>query len=134
MIIDDKEYLVKIDDKTFHCAMDVTMSVIGGKWKTVILWYLIDSKKRFKDLKRLIPNITEKMLISTLRELEKDTLVKREIYAEVPPRVDYSLTDFGRELVPLLNEIAKWGREHATKKGKIIDVSTGETVNKLEIN
>lgn len=121
MIINNKEKVIMLDGQEFHCAMDVTMNYIGGKWKTVVLWYLRKDKKRFSELRRLIPNITEKMLSLQLKDLENDGIVSRKLYAEVPPRVEYYLTDFGRTLIPMLEEIAKWGRSLAEAKGKIVD-------------
>lgn len=128
MIIDGKEFVIKLEGQTFHCAMDITMNFIGGKWKTVVLWYLMEGKKRFSELKKLIPDITEKMLSIQLKKLEEDGLVNREVFAEVPIRVEYSLTDFGRSLTPLLEEVSKWGRELGEKKGQIIEVKTGEVI------
>ena len=121
MLIDNQEKVFVVEGKEYHCAMDVTMDYIGGKWKTVVLWYLRKDKKRFSELKRLIPNITEKMLSLQLKDLENDGIVKRKIYAEVPPKVEYYLTDFGKTLIPMLEEIAKWGRGLAEAKGKLVD-------------
>ena len=122
MIINDKEYVFKLHDKTYHCAMDVTMSYIGGKWKTVVLWYLRNKTLRFGELKKQIPDITEKMLSLQLKALEEDGLVKREVYAEVPLRVEYSLTDFGKTLIPVIEAIASWGRNLGEKEGEIVAV------------
>ncbi|WP_434086529.1 winged helix-turn-helix transcriptional regulator [Pontibacter populi] len=119
MIIQDREYIFEIGDKTYHCAMDVTMDYIGGKWKTVVLWYLRNKTMRFGELKKQIPDITEKMLSLQLKALEEDGLVKREVYPEVPLRVEYSLTEFGETLVPVLDAIAKWGRNLGESKGKL---------------
>ena len=102
--------------------MDITMNYIGGKWKTVVLWYLIEGKKRFSELKKIIPDITEKMLSIQLKKLEEDGLVFREVFPEVPLRVEYSLTDFGKTLIPLLEEVAKWGRDLGDSKGEMIEV------------
>jgi DNA-binding HxlR family transcriptional regulator len=121
MLIDNKEKIIILKGQEFHCAMDVTMKYIGGKWKTVVLWYLRKDKKRFSELRRLIPNITEKMLSLQLKNLEKDGIVGRQLYAEVPPKVEYFLTDFGKSLIPALEEIARWGRNLAESKGKVID-------------
>ena len=101
--------------------MDVTMSYIGGKWKTVVLWYLRNKTLRFGELKKQIPDITEKMLSLQLKALEEDGLVKREVYAEVPLRVEYSLTDFGKTLSPVIEAIAAWGRNLGEKEGKIVE-------------
>ena len=121
MIIDKKEKVFILYGKEYHCAMDITMDYIGGKWKTVVLWYLRKDRKRFSELRKLIPNITEKMLSLQLKDLENDGLVKRKVYPEVPPRVEYYLTDFGKTLLPMLEEIAKWGRKIAESKGKLVD-------------
>lgn len=121
MIIDNQEKVFVVNGKEYHCAMDITMDYIGGKWKTVVLWYLRKDKKRFSELKKLVPNITEKMLSIQLKDLEKDGIVKRKIYAQVPPKVEYYLTDFGKTLIPMLEEIAKWGRNIGQTKGKMID-------------
>jgi DNA-binding HxlR family transcriptional regulator len=122
MIIQDKEYVFDLHDKTFHCAMDITMHFIGGKWKTVVLWYLRKKTLRFGELKKQIPDITEKMLSLQLKALEEDGLVKREVFPEVPLRVEYSLTDFGKSLVPVLEAIAKWGRNLGEEEGKLREV------------
>jgi len=130
MLIDKKEKVIILNGQEFHCAMDVTMNYIGGKWKTVVLWYLRKDKKRFSELRRLIPNITEKMLSLQLKDLENDGIVSRKIYAEVPPKVEYFLTDFGKSLVPMLEEIARWGRNLAEAKGKMIDKESRKTTKK----
>eukprot|EP01035_Chromulina_nebulosa_P036430 gene36430-49075_t len=85
------------------------MSFIGGKWKTIVLWYLRKGSKRFGELKKQIPPITEKMLSLQLKELERDNIVKRTVYPEVPPRVEYELTEEGKTLLPLLEKMAEWG-------------------------
>lgn len=121
MVIGNKEKVFLLEGKEYHCAMDVTMDYIGGKWKTVVLWYLRKDKKRFSELRKLIPNITEKMLSLQLKDLENDGLVKRKIYPEVPPKVEYYLTDFGKTLIPMLEEIARWGRGLAQTKGKMVE-------------
>ncbi len=119
MIIKGEEYIFKIHDKPYHCAMDVTMDYIGGKWKTVVLWYLKNNTLRFGELKKQIPEITEKMLSIQLKGLEEDGLVKREVFPEVPLRVEYSLTEFGNTLIPVLDAIAKWGRNLGEKEGVV---------------
>ena len=121
MIIDNQEKVFIIKGKEYHCAMDITMNFISGKWKTVVLWYLRKDKKRFGELRKLIPNITEKMLSLQLKDLENDGIVKRKIYPVVPPKVEYYLTDFGKTLIPMLEEIAKWGRRLGESQGKLVD-------------
>jgi DNA-binding HxlR family transcriptional regulator len=122
MIINGKEYVFELKGSTYHCALDVTMDYIGGKWKTVVLWYLRDRTLRFGEIKKQIPDITEKMLSLQLKSLEEAGLVKRTAYAEVPLRVEYSLTDFGRSLRPVLEAIAKWGRNLGDTEGKVTEV------------
>lgn len=120
MIINNEEYYFKINEREFHCALDVTMGFIGGKWKSIVLWYLRKDAKRFKDLKKDIPQITEKMLSLQLKELELDGIVTRTVFAEVPPRVEYELTDHGKTLIPMLEEMAKWGRNKGEKEGRLL--------------
>ncbi|MDX1941715.1 MAG: helix-turn-helix domain-containing protein [Saprospiraceae bacterium] len=122
MVIKGKEYAFEIDGKIFHCALDITMSFIGGKWKTVVLWYLRKDKKRFSELKRHIPEITEKMLSLQLRQLEQDGLVQRTVFPEVPPRVEYELTEEGKTLVPLLEMMATWGKKKGKEQGKMLEI------------
>lgn len=120
MIINGEEKAIHLRGRVYHCALDVTMSFIGGKWKAVVLWYLRNEKKRFSELKKHIPDITEKMLSLQLKALEEDGILKRTVYAEVPPRVEYELTDFGRTLIPALEEIARWGRDLSSREGELI--------------
>ncbi|MBL7955284.1 MAG: helix-turn-helix transcriptional regulator [Flavobacteriales bacterium] len=119
MLIDGDEFRIRMNGQVYHCALDVTMELVGGKWKTIVLWYLRKDKKRFSELRKLIPDITEKMLSMQLRQLEKDGFVSRTVHAEVPPRVEYALTPLGRTLLPLLEEIAKWGRLTGKRFGSI---------------
>ena len=130
MIVNGKELEVKMNGKIYHCALDITMNYIGGKWKTVVLWYLRDDKKRFGELKKQIPQITEKMLSIQLKELEKDGIVGRKVYAEVPPKVEYFLTPEGKTLLPILEELAKWGRVKGQKHGTIQEVKRTEKLKK----
>jgi DNA-binding HxlR family transcriptional regulator len=92
--------------------VQTTLKVLGGKWKILILWHLRDNLKRFSELKREIPEITEKMLIQQLRELERDGIVSRKVYSEVPPKVEYSFTEYGLSLKPVLETLCKWGEDH----------------------
>jgi DNA-binding HxlR family transcriptional regulator len=123
MIIEGKEYKIRMNGKIYHCALDVTMDFIGGKWKTVVLWYLRKEPKRFSELKRSIPEITEKMLSLQLKKLEKDGVIERKVYAEVPPRVEYFLTKNGKTLLPVIEALALWGRSRGKKYGKLEEVN-----------
>lgn len=91
------------------CPVNFTLELIGGRWKTLILFNLQKKAMRFSELKRALPGVTEKMLTQQLRELEADNLLTRTVYAEVPPRVEYSLTDLGKSLWPVMDNIAQWG-------------------------
>jgi DNA-binding HxlR family transcriptional regulator len=123
MVINGKKVAYKLKDKHYHCAMDVTMHYVGGKWKSVVMWYLKNKTLRFTELKKIIPDITEKMLSIQLKALEEDGLIKRDVYGVKPPiKVEYSLTEFGKTLTPALDAVAKWGRTVGETKGKIVEV------------
>ena len=94
------------------CPVSTTMSVIGGKWKPIIMWTIRDGTRRFGEIRKLIPGINQKMLTQQLRELERDGIVHREVYPVVPPKVEYSLTEYGRTLIPVLEAMAHWGEAH----------------------
>lgn len=106
----------RIDEN--NCPVKATMEIIGGKWKPIILYYLKEGMQRFGELQRLIPHITKKMLTQQLRELERDEIVVRKVYAEVPPKVEYSLSKHGQSLKPVLEQMAVWGNTHRLKHGK----------------
>jgi DNA-binding HxlR family transcriptional regulator len=93
----------------FGCPVEATLDVIGGKWKGVILYHLLDGTQRFGVLRRLLPDVTPRMLTLQLRELEADGIVERTVYAEVPPRVEYRLTPFGESLRPVIVLLRDWG-------------------------
>lgn len=97
------------------CPMEVTIDLIGGKYKALILWHLRDSILRFTELKSKVPQSTAKMLTQQLRELEEDLLIARKIYPVVPPKVEYSLTELGKTLIPVLSVMCRWGKEYAEK-------------------
>jgi DNA-binding HxlR family transcriptional regulator len=102
--------------KEYGCPMEMALGLIGGKWKALILWHLAsDGTLRFGMLRKLFARVTQKMLTQQLRELERDGLVLRTVYPEVPPKVEYSLTDLGRSLMPVLVSLNDWGKEFAGK-------------------
>jgi DNA-binding HxlR family transcriptional regulator len=99
--------------RSFICSLDAVMYMIGGKWKLFIVWYLKDGTKRFSELRKLIPHITQKMLTQQVRELERDKLVNRKVYAQIPPKVEYSLTETGKKLIPILTNLCFWAYDAA---------------------
>ncbi len=94
------------------CAVEATLRFIDGKWKGVVLWHLLRETLRFNQIRRLLPSVTQRMLTNQLRELEQDGLVARRVYAEIPPKVEYSLTERGRTLEPVLLALKAWGDAH----------------------
>ena len=99
------------------CPVRLTAETIGGKWKPLILYYLEARTRRFSELQRLIPGTNKKMLTKHLRELERDELVHRNVFAQVPPRVEYSLTRHGQSLRPILVQMSAWGKKHRARYG-----------------
>ncbi len=105
-----------------HCSVGMTVQMIGGKWKSVILFYLFDrGTLRFGELRTLVHGITQRMLTLQLRELETAALIRRKVYPVVPPRVEYSLTEFGRSLEPVITAMRAWGKRYERRCEKIID-------------
>ncbi|PEL35290.1 MarR family transcriptional regulator [Bacillus toyonensis] len=99
----------------YSCPVEAMVEVIGGKWKGVILYHLLDGTKRFNELKRLKPHITQRMLTLQLRELEADGIIHREVYREVPPKVEYSLTELGESLRPMILLMMEWATHNMEK-------------------
>ena len=102
-----------------HCPVETALNLIGGKYKALILWHLSGGTLRFSQLQKLVTSATPRMLTLQLRELEQDGLVLRTVYPEVPPRVEYSMTDLGRSLMPILTAMRNWGAEYL--RGKDIE-------------
>jgi DNA-binding HxlR family transcriptional regulator len=100
-----------------YCPVEITAEIIGGKWKPLILFYLQDKTRRFGEIHRLIPRVTKKILTQRLRELENGGIVRRKVYAQVPPRVEYSLTRHGQSLRPILESMSAWGDQHRSRYG-----------------
>ncbi|WP_458125875.1 winged helix-turn-helix transcriptional regulator [Paenibacillus sp. Z3-2] len=101
--------------KKYKVGVEAALEVMGGKWKPLIIYHLMTGRKRTSELRRLIPDITQKMLTTQLRGLEKDEIVQRKVYSEVPPKVEYELTDYGWGLKPALDHLCYWGEEHLEK-------------------
>ena len=97
--------------QTFNpdCPINATIKILGGKWKVLILFHLNQGTKRFNELRREMPGVTQRMLTNQLRELEADKIISRKVYPEVPPRVEYTLTEIGETLTPVLESLKKWG-------------------------
>ncbi|HEU4324715.1 MAG TPA: helix-turn-helix domain-containing protein [Roseiflexaceae bacterium] len=107
--------MTKRGSGTYGCSVEATLDVIGGKWKGVILFHLLRGTCRFGELRRLLPEVTPRMLTLQLRELEEDGLLTRTVYAEVPPKVEYALTPFGASLRPIIMLMRDWGNEYMEK-------------------
>lgn len=103
---------MKTSRNTVDCPLERVLRMIVGKWKTILLWHLSSGKKRYGELKKLIPGVSEKMLIQSLRELEQDELIIRNAYTEIPPRVEYLLSKQGKSLSPLICALHTWGKKH----------------------
>jgi len=106
-------------DCNFGCPVEAALEALGGKWKGLILFHLKDEKRRFNELRRLIPDITQRTLTRQLRELEQDRIVERTVYPEVPPKVEYELTEFGKTLIPILEALYAWGQQYIDQLSEI---------------
>jgi DNA-binding HxlR family transcriptional regulator len=95
-----------------HCPIDIALNMLSGKWKMAILWQLTKNTVRFNELQRLLPNIMQKTLTQQLRELEQDGLVKRRVYPEVPPKVEYYLSELGVTIIPVLDSLCEWSKDY----------------------
>ncbi|WP_229216268.1 winged helix-turn-helix transcriptional regulator [Dyadobacter frigoris] len=112
--------LIEYNGTVYPCTVSLAMDLVGGKWKAVILYHLKDSKKRYSELRKEMPAVTERTLSLQLKQLEKDGLVARKVYGKKPPiRVEYSLTDFGKSFIAVLESITAWGNQIVLKKAEI---------------
>ena len=116
-----------INDKEYKCSVSVTLDIFNDRWKLAIIWHLLDGDKRFKDLHEIISEITQKTLTIKLKELEEKNIIHRECFASVPPKVVYSLTQAGKNLKPVLEEMYKWGINYVKEYGEITDENPCET-------
>ncbi len=114
-----------MDQNREHCPVTAAVDVIGGKWKPLIVFYLLQGTRRFGELRRLMPAVTQQMLTTQLRELEEDGVVHREVYREVPPKVEYSLTPLGRSLEEILTLMTGWGQRYLERKSALTQPQAG---------
>lgn len=113
--------MYQVNGKKYPCCTSVTMGIIGGKWKTVILFYLIDGPLRYNELRKKMEGVTERTLSLQLKTLEEDGVIRRKVYTTKPPlKVEYNLTDFGKTLIPLLKSIADWGNFVVKDRGETL--------------
>lgn len=115
MKTNDKKDKIVVNGKSVNCPMDLAMRYIGGKWKPIILWHLNNGPKLFGELKRLMPKITNNTLFLQLKSLLKDGIIAREVYEEIPPRAEFSLSPEGKTLLPAIEALALWGRTKSEK-------------------
>lgn len=100
----------------FNCPVEASLRIIGGKYKAIILWHLMSGTLRYSELQHLLPQATPKMLTQQLRELEKDAVIHREVYPVVPPKTEYSLTEYGQSLSPIIQSMCDWGSQHMSEQ------------------
>ncbi len=135
MATECKSDFIRINNKLYPCTVSVAMDLIGGKWKAVILYHLKDAAKRYSELSKEMPGVTERTLSLQLKKLEEDGLVSRQVYGEKPPiKVVYSLTDLGRSFTPVLDAILGWGNQIATQKGEFVKNTTTTKRGRLKSN
>ena len=112
-----------INQRSFYCPVELTFSVISGKYKGMVIWHLRNGSVRYGELRRLIVGITHKMLTQSLRDLEHDGIIHREVFQEVPPKVEYSLTPNGVELLSVISQMGKWGMNFKKEEEAILAMS-----------
>ncbi len=103
---------IEFKGKKFNNPVELSLNIIGGKWKIPIIWILKDEPKRYGELRRSLPKVTHKMLTQQLRELESDEIITRKVFPEVPPKVEYNLTLLGKSVLPVIDMLREWGEEY----------------------
>jgi DNA-binding HxlR family transcriptional regulator len=120
--IECKSDLIKVNNKLYPCTVSLAMDLVGGKWKVVILYHLKDAAKRYSELGKDMQGITERTLSLQLKQLEDDGLISRQVFGDKPPiKVIYSLTDFGKSFIPVLDTVLGWGNQVALQKGEFVN-------------
>lgn len=109
--------MYKFDEKSYKCSLEAAMDVLGGKWRSLIIWHLLDKKLRFSEIQKIVPGISKKVLSEHLRILEKNELVIRTVYPTVPPSVEYEISEVGKSLANILDQLEEWGRTNLYEKG-----------------
>jgi DNA-binding HxlR family transcriptional regulator len=120
------------NSESHQCPVTTALAVIGGKWKVIILWHLQDGVKRFGELQRQVKGISQKMLTQELRDLEETGLVSRKVYPVVPPKVEYSLTETGWSLKPVLEQLSAWGTDYRRRRGALAGGESLHVARELE--
>ena len=110
---------LKYDGKMYACSFAFALDMVSGKWKGLILWYLRDETLRYGEIRKKLDGITQKMLTQTLRDLEKHQLISRKVYAVVPPKVEYTISDHGKKLIPIFEQMLEWGDDVGSKLGEV---------------
>lgn len=125
--------MYKVNDKNYKCSINIVQDIFNDKWKLGIIWHLLNGAKRYKELNEEVCDITQKTLTIKLRELEKHQIISREIFAEIPPKVVYSLTPIGKKLRPILESMYKWGIEYVQECGEFTKdgAELVKTLNKI---
>ena len=112
---------LKYDGKEYACSFSFALDMVSGKWKGLILWYLRDETLRYGEIRKKLDGITQKMLTQTLRDLEKHQLVTRKVYPVVPPKVEYTITSYGKGLIPIFEQMLEWGNEVGAEVGEVLE-------------
>ena len=111
---------LKYDGKEYACSFAFALDMVSGKWKGLILWYLRDETLRYGEIRKKLDGITQKMLTQTLRDLEKHQLVTRKVYAVVPPKVEYTISEHGKKLIPIFAQMLEWGDDVGSQLGEVL--------------
>lgn len=120
--------MADLKEKVFHCPLEVTTSLVGGKWQCVILWHLRQGKLRFNQLQKRLIGITPKMLTQQLRDLQDNGLISRKVYPIIPPKVEYTLTEYGESFLPILQAMYSWGENYSKSFHLFVDTYFQEQV------